>query len=434
MNFAAPRGMRDFYPEEMQIRNTIFSAWKDAARLYGFEEYDAPVVETEELLIRKGGEEIVQQIYAFEDKSGRRLALRPEMTPSLARMVIARQKMLTFPLKWFCIAQCFRYERMTKGRKREHFQWNLDVVGEESLLAEAEVLGAAITALRYLGLTPQDFRVRIGSRMILAELFKVIGLDAAHFLSVCLVLDKMGKITEPEMANMLQQEGLNTTEIDKVFGLMSLTSLDLIESKFQISTPSVAVIRNLFAHLQPAGLADFLEFDLSIIRGLSYYTGIVFEAFDTQRKFRALFGGGRYDNLLRALGGEAMPCVGLGFGDVVIQELLADLGKLTTAPQNPRISLGYMTDDQRPLALEVTTLLRQQGIPVDLALIAEKPRKFFSRTDKIGASFTLFLGPDEVAQQVMAVKNMQTGAVQTLSYATLCRGEFTSETLMQGPS
>jgi histidyl-tRNA synthetase len=423
MIFAPPRGMRDFYPEDMRIRNKIFDAWKKAARLHGFEEYDAPVVETEELLIRKSGEEIVQQIYNFTDKSDRRLALRPEMTPSLARMVVARQKMLTYPLKWFSIPQCFRYERMTKGRKREHYQWNLDIIGQETVTAEAEILCTAITALKFLGLSAADFRVRVGNRALLADLFKIVGLADNHFMPVCMVLDKMGKITEQETRDLLVAEQLTESDISKVLELMALSSLEAVEARLGTTPKSAADLRALFDMMHVAGLGDFLEFDISIIRGLSYYTGIVFEAFDTKKNFRAIFGGGRYDNLLSSLGGEKTPCVGLGFGDVVIAELLNSLSKLDESQNLPGVMLGYMTDAEKIYARQLATGLRAQNIPVNFALEPEKAKKFFTRANKSGAAHTIYIGADEVTQQIFTIKNMTTGAPTTHSLEALKSGQ-----------
>jgi len=423
MIFAPPRGMRDFYPEDMRIRNKIFDAWKKAARLHGFEEYDAPVVETEELLIRKSGEEIVQQIYNFADKSDRRLALRPEMTPSLARMVVARQRMLTYPLKWFSIPQCFRYERMTKGRKREHYQWNLDIIGQETVTAEAEILSTAITALKFLGLTAADFRIRVGNRALLAELFKIVGLADNHFMPVCMVLDKMGKITEQETRDLLVAEHLTESDISKVLELMAISSLDAVEARLGTSSKSVTDLRDLLEMMHIAGMGDFLEFDISIIRGLSYYTGIVFEAFDTHKNFRAIFGGGRYDNLLSALGGEKTPCVGLGFGDVVVAELLQSLGKLDDSQSQPGLMLGYMTEAEKIYARQLATELRAQGISVNFALEAEKAKKFFTRANKCGATHTIYIGADELAQEIFTIKNMTTGEPKTYSLAALRAGQ-----------
>ncbi|HOE95917.1 MAG TPA: histidine--tRNA ligase [Candidatus Sumerlaeota bacterium] len=404
--FAPPRGMRDFYPEDFRARDALFSAWRETARLHGFEEYDAPVVETMELLERKAGEEISDQIYTFVDKSDRRLALRPELTPSLARMIIARQGALSFPLKWSAIGQCFRYERMTRGRKREHYQWNLDIVGEESVLAEAEVIGAAVAALRRLGLSANEFQVRVGSRAVLAELFARSGIGQEHFMACCLALDKRGKISDDEVARLLEEEGLATRDIERVFELLAITTLDQAAAAVGADSAALAQIRELFSLAGPLGFAPFLTFDLAVIRGLGYYTGIVFEAFDTAGKLRAIFGGGRYDSLLSNLGGQKMPCVGLGFGDVVVMELLADCGKLPATARRVDFAIGFMDDPSRDLALRAALAVRAARKSCDLALAAEKPKKFFARADRAGALHAIYIGPDEVQSGTFSIKPM----------------------------
>ncbi|MCD6336406.1 MAG: histidine--tRNA ligase [Candidatus Latescibacteria bacterium] len=409
MKFAPPRGLRDFYPEEMRLRNRLFEVWRNVSRRVGFEEYDAPVVETQDLLIRKSGEEIVHQIYTFEDKSGRRLALRPEMTPSLARMIVARQKALSFPLKWCCIAQCFRYERMMKGRKREHYQWNLDVVGEESVSAEAEVIAAAIEALRELGLTSSDFQVRIGSRALLGELFAAQKFDMRHFASACLMLDKRGKISDEKIRDLLRAEGLSGEDVETVFSILKLVHLEEAAQILKGKTKALTDLERLFEAMTDYGLREYVTFDLSIIRGLAYYTGIVFEAFDTEKKFRAIFGGGRYDNLLSTLGGPCVPSVGLGFGDVVVQELLAHLGKQPTASRSVDVAIGYMTLASQGLAIRAASMLRARDLGVDLQLTASKPGKFFRVADKCGASWTVYIGPEEATRNAVNLKNMTTG-------------------------
>lgn len=408
MDLAPPRGMRDFYPEDFRAREALFSIWRETAALHGFEGYDAPVVETEELLIRKGGEEIVQQIYSFADKSDRRLALRPEMTPSLARMVVARQGSLSMPLKWWAIAQCFRYERMTRGRKREHFQWNLDVVGETAVSAEVEVIGAAVAAMRRMGLTADDFKVRVGSRALLAELFAKIGVGAEHFQAACLALDKRGKIDDDAIRALLAAEGLAPEASDRVFELLGIESLDRAEELLGADSAAIRRLRDLFALAGDAGFAEFLAFDVGVVRGLGYYTGIVFEAFDTAGKFRAIFGGGRYDDLLVSLGGKPCSCVGLGFGDVVVQELLTELGRPLGRVAGVDDVVGYMIEEARPFAHRVAARLRAEGRRVDLALAPEKPRKFFARADALGAARAIFLGPDEVASGRAKIKDLKT--------------------------
>ena len=396
ISFEPPRGMRDFYPEDMVWRNKIFDAFRASGEAYGFEPYDACVVESYELLARKAGEEVGEQIYHFLDKSERHLALRAEMTPTLARMVAQRQKELAFPLKWTTIAQCFRYERMTKGRKREHYQWNLDIIGEESTLAEAEVIGAACDALKRMGLTSDDFKVHVSSRKFLGELLSKSGIAPEKHAQVFLALDKRGKMPDGEIAAMLRDGGLSDADVEATFKIMDTKSYE--------ECPELV---ELFAIAGEAGFADCLVFDIAVIRGLSYYTGVVFECFDTAGEFRAIFGGGRYDNLLTTIGGEPTSAVGLGFGDVVVSELLkARLGD--GAKERKGIAVGFMFPGERDAAVRLAAMLRASGERVDLALRPQKPKKFFSRADSIGAAKAVFVGPDDVEKGVAKIKNLET--------------------------
>ena len=397
ISFEPPRGMRDFYPEDMAWRSRVFDAFRAAGEAAGFRQYDACVVESYELLARKAGEEVGEQIYHFFDKSERHLALRAEMTPTLARMVAQRQKELPFPLKWTTIAQCFRYERMTKGRKREHYQWNLDIIGEDSVLAEAEVIGAACDALRRMGLSPADFKVHVSSRKFLGELLAKSGIAADRHAQVFLALDKRGKMPDAEIAAMLKDGGLSDAEIEATFAIM--------ETKDYSACPELV---ELFRLAEIAGFADCLEFDISVIRGLSYYTGVVFECFDTKGEFRAIFGGGRYDNLLTTLGGEPTSAVGLGFGDVVVTELLkARLGEDAAAARKG-VAIGFMFPEQRDAAVALAARLRKSGECVDLALRSQKPKKFFSHAAESGAAKAVFLGPDDVEKGVARMKDLST--------------------------
>ena len=397
ISFEPPRGMRDFYPEDMAWRSRVFDAFRAAGEAAGFRQYDACVVESYELLARKAGEEVGEQIYHFFDKSERHLALRAEMTPTLARMVAQRQKELSFPLKWTTIAQCFRYERMTKGRKREHYQWNLDIIGEDSVLAEAEVVGAACDALRRMGLSSTDFKVHVSSRKFLGELLAKSGIAADRHAQVFLALDKRGKMPDAEIAAMLKDGGLSDAEIEATFAIM--------ETKDYSACPELV---ELFRLAEIAGFADCLEFDISVIRGLSYYTGVVFECFDTKGEFRAIFGGGRYDNLLTTIGGEPTSAVGLGFGDVVVTELLkARLGEDAAAARKG-VAIGFMFPEQRDAAVALAARLRKSGECVDLALRSQKPKKFFSHAAESGAAKAVFLGPDDVEKGVARMKDLST--------------------------
>ena len=408
ISFEPPRGMRDFYPEDMVWRNRVFDAFRAAGEAAGFEPYDACVVESYELLARKAGEEVGEQIYHFRDKSDRHIALRAEMTPTLARMVAQRQGSLAFPIKWTTIAQCFRYERMTKGRKREHYQWNCDIVGEESVLAEVEVLGAACDALRRMGLTNADFRVHVSNRALLSELLAASGIPAALHAQVFLALDKRGKMPDEEIAAMLRDGGVDDAGVKATFAIMDLKTLDAAEALAGAGSPAVAQLRELFRLAGIAGFAECLEFDISVIRGLSYYTGIVFECFDTQREFRAIFGGGRYDNLLTTIGGDPATAVGLGFGDVVVTELLkARLGADAAAPKRG-VYVGWMFPEQRDAALALAAKLRAEGEIVNLALRKAKPKQFFSRAGASSCAKAVFLGPDDVAAGRAKLKDLAT--------------------------
>ncbi|MBQ6914244.1 MAG: histidine--tRNA ligase [Kiritimatiellae bacterium] len=395
ISFEAPRGMRDFYPEDMVWRNRVFDAFRAAGAAAGFEPYDACVVESYELLARKAGEEVGEQIYHFLDKSERHLALRAEMTPTLARMVAQRQKELSFPLKWTTIAQCFRYERMTKGRKREHYQWNVDIIGEESILAEVEVIGAAVDALRRMGLTTADFRVHVSSRRFLGELLAKSGIPAERHAQVFLALDKRGKMPDEEIAAMLRDGGLSDADVAATFGIM--------ETKDFSGCPELV---ELFRLAGLAGFADALVFDISVIRGLSYYTGVVFECFDTAGEFRAIFGGGRYDNLLTTIGGEPATAVGLGFGDVVVTELLKARLGADAAKAKSGVAVGFMFPEQRDAAVKLAARLRAAGERVNLSLRAQKPKKFFSHADQGGAAKAVFIGPDDVDRGVARIKDL----------------------------
>ncbi len=423
ISFEAPRGMRDFYPEDMAWRNRVFGAFRAAGAAAGFRPYDACVVESYDLLARKAGEEVGEQIYHFFDKSERHIALRPEMTPTLARMVAQRQKELQFPIKWTTVAQCFRYERMTKGRKREHYQWNLDIVGEDSVLAEVEVIGAAVDALRRMGLSDGDFKVRVSSRRLLGEVLARSGVPAEQHAQVFLALDKRGKMPDAEIAAMLRDGGVSEECIASVFEILTLKDLGSVRAYLEAkgtegtqetegtesgNSQGIAELEELFRLAGIAGFGGCLEFDIGVIRGLSYYTGIVFECFDAKGEFRAIFGGGRYDNLLTAIGGEPMGAVGLGFGDVVVTELLKSRLGDSAATERSGVTVGFMFPEQRDAALALAARLRREGESVDLALRSQKPKRFFSHAAESGAARAVFIGPDDVERGTARMKDLAT--------------------------
>jgi histidyl-tRNA synthetase len=410
----APRGTRDFYPEDMRLRSWLFDHFRAVSRSFAFEEVDAPVLEHEELFTRKAGEEIVEQLYHFE-LHGRRLALRPEMTPSIARMVMARAGALRLPLRWFAITQNWRYERMTRGRKREHYQWNMDVWGETHVSAEAELIAAVFALLDRLGLQPGEVVLRISSRALLEEALRATVLAARPevFPTLCVVIDKLEKIGRDAVLDLLVDPAgevrLPRADAEQVVAWLELRDLEAAAEGLPGDSPALADLRELFGWLDGYGLADRVEFDCSVVRGLAYYTGIVFEAFDAAQQLRSLCGGGRYDGLLETLGGPAIPAVGFGFGDVVVLELLSELGRLPSAGRDLDAVVFAFGDAERPQALRLARALRASGLSVELGLAGGRLKRALADADRAGARRIYLLGPDEVKRGVALVRDLQTG-------------------------
>jgi histidyl-tRNA synthetase len=419
MQLDPPRGMRDFYPEDLDLRDRIFNAWADASTRHGFQRFEPPVVESFELLARKAGEEVAQQIYHFEDKSNRQLALRPEITPSLVRMISARPQQIVFPAKWWTIGQCFRYERMTRGRKREHFQWNLDIIGEPTVQAEAWILASVTSALGALGLGPGDVRIHINNRQVVAYLLSEMGVPPERHVDVFMVLDKKGKVPVETLKELLVEKGLAAQSADEVMNLLGGEGADSLSTGPLAASPAAEDVRRLLDLAAAMGFADYLQFDSGVVRGLSYYTGTVFEGFDAARRFRAIFGGGRYDNLFGDMTGVSRPAVGMGFGDVVIAEILTELKGLAPAKPSVEVCVGMFDAALSRDAAQVAAQLVAAGIQTDLAFTAAKPGKFFGYADKRGARFTVFLAPNELREGGVAVKEMSSGEQTTVPLSSL---------------
>jgi len=410
----APRGTRDFYPEDVRLRDWLFSHFRSVAQRFGFEEVDAPIVEHAELFTRKAGEEIVDQLYHFE-LHGRRLALRPEMTPSIARLVMARAGSLRLPLRWFTVTQNWRYERMTRGRRREHYQWNMDVWGEPGPTAEAELIAAVFTLFDELGLAPGEARVRVSSRALLEESVcqSILAGRPEAFPALCVVIDKLDKIGRDGVLELLTAPdgavGLTRAEADEVVDWLGLSDFEAATAGLPADSKAVAELRSLLDLLTAYGVADRVDFDTSIVRGLAYYTGIVFEAFDAGRELRAICGGGRYDRLLETLGGPSVPAVGFGFGDVVILELLSDLGKLPDVPRRLDAVVFPFGLGEREAAVRLATALRAEGRSVELSLAGGKLKRALADADRAGARRIYILGPDEVARGEALLRDLETG-------------------------
>jgi histidyl-tRNA synthetase len=419
-----PRGTRDFYPEDMRVRSWLFDQFRQVARRYAFEEVDAPIVEHAELFIRKAGEEIVEQLYHFT-LHDRHLALRSEMTPSIARMVMARAGGLRLPLRWFAITQNWRYERTTRGRRREHYQWNMDIWGEPGVGAEAELLSAITLALERLGLGPADVQIRVNSRALLEETLRdgVLRNRPEAFEPLCVAIDKLSKIGPEAVCELLCNPAgavrLTPAEAKGVVDLLGARSLDQAAGSAPQGSRALEELRQLFQLLEEYGCRDWAVFDASVVRGLAYYTGIVFEAFDTQGKLRAICGGGRYDRLLESMGGAAIPAVGFGFGDAVVLELLAERGLLPSRPRDLHGVVFAFGDAEKPAAIRLAGRLRRAGHSVELVLGQTKLRRVLQDADRAGAECVYLIGPDEAARGEAKVRNLRTGEERTLPFEAL---------------
>lgn len=432
-------GFRDFYPPDLAVRAHIMRAWRDAAVRYGFEEYDGPPLESLDLYTEKSGEEIVRQLYNFEDKGGRAVALRPEMTPTLARMVGARAGGLRKPIRWFCMPQLFRYERTQRGRLREHFQWNVDILGEEDIAADVEVLAVALDALRALGLGAADIVARYNDRRLLQALLTDAGVAEDRLLAAYGVIDKLGREPAERTRERLRDEaGVSDAAADRLLALFTEAASAAVGAAAGAAPSMLGAVRARYGgseavtrelerletyerRLGEMGFADYIRFDPSIVRGLAYYTGTVFEVFDRKGELRAICGGGRYDRLLAALGGADLPAVGFGMGDVVIGELLRDRGLLPDGSQSVDAFLVIMGDGERPLMLQVAQLLRAAGRSVLYALKPGGVGRQLKEADARGARHVILLGPDEVQRGSATVRTMGTGEQREVPLDELLR-------------
>jgi len=405
-----PKGTRDFYPEDMRLRSWLFDKWRSVAASYAFSEYDAPVLESESLYTRKAGEEVTQQLYNFVDKGERAVALRPEMTPSLARMVMAKKGGLPLPLKWYSIPQCWRYERMTRGRRREHFQWNMDVWGIAGIEAEAELLSAMVTFFRNVGLTAEDVGIKVNSRLVIGEVLSELGIPESKFAATCVLVDKLEKVPLDAIQGDLEELGLDRSVVEKLTSVLTNNSLDDLRSVLGEDSEAVKELSELFELAESYGIQDWLVLDASVVRGLAYYTGVVFEAFDRKGELRAIAGGGRYDKLLETFGGDPTPACGFGFGDAVIVELLKERNVLPSFESADVDTVVFaMRPELYPVAVSVASKLRSAGQSVDVVLEDRKPKWCFKHADRIGARNCCIVAPQEYENGEVSIKDLDSG-------------------------
>lgn len=402
-------GFRDFYPADFAFRAHIFETWRAVAARYGFEEWDGPPLEPLELYTAKSGEEIVGQLYSFTDKGGREVALRPELTPTVARMVAARAAGMKKPIRWFSIGQMFRYERQQRGRLREFFQLNCDLFGESGALADAEVIALSLDLLRAFGLGPSDVRVRLSHRRLLRRLLEAIGTWPQHIEPIFKFVDRMDRKGAIDEVTAHGEPWAPTT-VQEVVEIASLTDWFEIQRRALVAKSGERVVEEfsgVLAGLESMGLREFVDIDLKIVRGLDYYTGTVFELFDAQRSLRAIAGGGRYDGLLSQLGGVDLPAVGFAVGDVVLGELLRERGKVPPVQPPIDVFVAAVTGDDLPHVLRLAHDLRDAGVRVEYALKIEAIGKQLKLADARDAAFAVVIGPDDRARGEVQLKDLR---------------------------
>jgi histidyl-tRNA synthetase len=401
-------GFRDFFPEECARRNHTIAVWRDVSRRYGFVEFDGPVLESTDLYRKKNeaGAEILEQLYSFTDRGGREVALRPEMTPTLARMVAAREKHYRKPMKWFCVSNFFRHERQQKGRLREFLQFNADILGESSPQADAEILALAIDLMRAFGFTAEHFVVRLSDRKAWMVFLESRGCDEAACRTALACADKLER--EPE---------------EKLNAKLAPTGLTVADLKTFIAAGSPEAFAPVLEALAARGLSGFVQPDLSIVRGLAYYTGVVFEIFDRSKNLRALAGGGRYDGLVKGLsdGAADLPAIGFGMGDVVLGHLIdetpAASEKIQAAlAQTSDVFVVIADESRRAEALQIVQTCRELGLSTDFPLKSAKVGKQFQEAENLGATHAVVIGQE---WPQIKLKHLATRAEQTLDHAAL---------------
>lgn len=393
------KGTRDFYPDEMAKRQWLIRKLTEASEAFGYQMYDGPCLETIDLYAAKSGEELVkEQAFVFNDRGGDPITLRPELTPTLARMVAAKQNLLTFPLRWWSFGPFWRYERPQKGRTREFFQWNIDQIGSDSVQADAELLAVAATFLKNVGLTPDQVKLYVNDRRLMDSQLSKIGISAEQKPLMLRLIDRIDKLPADVWDEKVLAEGLTAEQLKAI--------RDLLENR-ELWRDS-AEMKELFAMLEVLGVADFIAYEPKIIRGLDYYTGTVFEAQATNGEFRAILGGGHYANLVGDVGGSPLPGVGFAMGDVVIMLVLEAFGLIPADLVDPAtLFVTVFSEETLAESLRLAGQLRTAGFRV-IQAEPEKLAKQFKYADRLGLSRALVLGPEEIEKEFVVIKDLHT--------------------------
>ena len=406
MKIQPVKGTKDFYPEEKALQNYIFNIWRSISLQYGFEEVDTPVLEPTEIY-KKSGEEIPEQLFSFKDKSERNIALRPETTPSIARMIASKN--LTKPIKWFSISKCFRYENPQSGRTREFTQFNLDILGTKNMLADAEVISTAVKIMLSFKLTNKDFFVRISNRKLMESILVSFGLKESQLKIIYRLIDKICKISEKDFKLTLKEYKLTDKQIKDVLELLKIKDFKKLE-KYKLDKKGeegLAELKELFSYLKTFNLNKYCRLDLSIMRGFDYYTSTVFEVFDAKGEFRAIAGGGRYDNLLELFDAEPCPGVGYAMGDIVLTLFLKERNKLPEIKKGIDYYIAPVNEKLYKLSIEIAEKLRAEGNSVEIDLMNRNLGKQFNYANSINAKKVIIIGERDLPK--VTIRDMATG-------------------------
>jgi len=397
----AVKGTREFYPEDMALRTWLYSQIRQVSECFGYQEYDGPFLETIDLYAAKSGEELVkEQSFVFPDRGGNLITLRPELTPSLARLVAQRQQQFTYPLRWWSFGPFWRYEKPQKGRTREFFQWNIDLIGCNTPEADAELVAICANFFKQIGLTPDEAKILVNDRRLVERQLDGIGIVPELRANVLRLMDRRDKMRTEDWRSYANEEGFSNNQVD---------GLEWMLSDKEAYQNSAELIR-FFSALEAMQVSDYVQYDPRIVRGLDYYTGIVFEARDAGEQSRAILGGGHYDNLVADVGGDPLPGVGFAMGDVVILILLAELGKLPKLEIQPAKVLVTVFDDSlMAYSLAIAESLRGVGLAVQTFPEAVKLTRQIKFADRTGIPLAVIAGPEEFEKQLVQVKDLRSG-------------------------
>ncbi len=407
------KGTRDFYPEQMALRMWLYDSIRTVADRFGYQEYEGPILESISLYAAKSGEELVkEQSFVLTDRGGDELTLRPELTPTLARMVAQKQNVLPKPIRWWSFGPFWRYERPQKGRTREFFQWNIDLIGSESIQADAEIAAIGAEFLRSVGLGPDIIRIQVNNRRLMDAQLRSMGVAGEQIPTVIRVIDKREKMKDQAWVEYAMSVGLSESQIASLRAM--LCSRDLWKQSDELAA--------FFEAVADLGAGDYIDYEPSIVRGLDYYTGTVMEARDRDGEFRAIFGGGRYDNLVGDVGGDRLPGVGFAMGDVVIGLLLSKYGKLPVLKTSPtQVLIATFDASLFSVARRLAAQWRADGLRVELYPDAAKLDRQLKYADAKNIPFVAILGPDEAATNTVTLKDLQSKSQERVAYSAVAQ-------------